>query len=49
MCVEAGHLSTAVEFYETVLDFDMVFTERIVVGRQAMESRSCRAGPATSR
>nr|BCD33695.1 4-hydroxyphenylpyruvate dioxygenase [Streptomyces violaceusniger] len=38
VCLEAGHLKTAVEFYETVLDFEMVFTERIIVGGQAMDS-----------
>ncbi len=38
VCLEAGQLIPAVEFYRTVLDFEMVFTERIVVGRQAMDS-----------
>ncbi|MER7847148.1 4-hydroxyphenylpyruvate dioxygenase [Kitasatospora sp. NPDC096077] len=38
VCLEAGQLVPTVEFYKTVLDFDMVFTERIVVGKQAMDS-----------
>jgi 4-hydroxymandelate synthase len=38
VCVEPGQLKPAIEFYETVLDFDMMFTERIVVGAQAMDS-----------
>jgi 4-hydroxymandelate synthase len=38
VCVEAGQLGTTVEFYETVLGFETVFTERIVLGRQAMDS-----------
>ncbi|MGW2377568.1 MULTISPECIES: 4-hydroxyphenylpyruvate dioxygenase [Kitasatospora] len=38
VCLEAGQLIPTVEFYRTVLGFDMVFTERIVVGRQAMDS-----------
>ncbi|MEV8631150.1 4-hydroxyphenylpyruvate dioxygenase [Streptosporangium sp. NPDC051023] len=39
VCLEAGQLGPTVDFYETVLDFEMVFTQRIVVGRQAMNSR----------
>ncbi|MEV8015626.1 4-hydroxyphenylpyruvate dioxygenase [Streptomyces sp. NPDC086554] len=39
VCLEPGQLSPTVEFYETVLDFEMVFTERIVVGGQAMDSK----------
>ncbi len=39
VCLEAGQLDPTVEFYETVLDFEMVFTQRIVVGRQAMDSK----------
>lgn len=39
MCLEPGQLVPTVEFYETVLDFEMVFTERIVVGGQAMDSK----------
>ncbi|WP_344639877.1 4-hydroxyphenylpyruvate dioxygenase [Kitasatospora cystarginea] len=38
VCLEAGQLIPTVEFYRTVLDFEMVFTERIVVGGQAMDS-----------
>lgn len=39
ICLEAGQLDPTVAFYETVLDFDMTFTERIVVGTQAMNSK----------
>ncbi|OON73484.1 4-hydroxyphenylpyruvate dioxygenase [Streptomyces tsukubensis] len=39
VCLEAGRLDPTVDFYRTVLDFEMVFTERIVVGGQAMESK----------
>lgn len=39
VCVPAGELSRTVEFYETVLDFEMIFTERIIVGEQAMDSQ----------
>ena len=37
-CLEAGQLLPAVAYYEQVLDFRTVFTERIIVGRQAMNS-----------
>ncbi|MGK4580269.1 4-hydroxyphenylpyruvate dioxygenase [Kitasatospora sp. HPMI-4] len=39
VCLEAGQLTPAVEFYRSVLDFETVFTERIVVGGQAMDSK----------
>jgi 4-hydroxymandelate synthase len=39
VCVEAGQLDPTIEFYEQVLDFDMIFTERIIVGSQAMDSK----------
>jgi 4-hydroxymandelate synthase len=39
VCVEADQLDSTVEFYESVLDFDMIFTERIIVGTQAMNSK----------
>ncbi|GLY02192.1 MULTISPECIES: 4-hydroxyphenylpyruvate dioxygenase [Actinoplanes] len=39
VCVEAGRLDEVVEHYERVFDFAMVFTERIVVGEQAMDSQ----------
>lgn len=39
VCVEAGQLNPTVEYYERVLDFDMIFTERIIVGSQAMDSK----------
>jgi 4-hydroxymandelate synthase len=39
ICVEAGQLDGTIEFYQRVFDFEMVFTERIVVGSQAMDSK----------
>jgi 4-hydroxymandelate synthase len=39
VCLEPGQLAATVAFYETVLDFSMVFTERIIVGGQAMDSQ----------
>ncbi len=39
VCVENGTLDSTVAFYEDVLDFDMIFTERIIVGSQAMDSK----------
>ncbi|MBM7172981.1 4-hydroxyphenylpyruvate dioxygenase [Streptomyces sp. G44] len=39
ICLEAGQLTPTVEFYEKVLDFQMIFEERIVVGSQAMDSK----------
>lgn len=38
-CLEPGMLDSAVSFYERVLDFEMIFTEHIVVGSQAMNSK----------
>lgn len=38
VCVEAGRLRPTVEYYKQVLDFREVFTERIMVGEQAMDS-----------
>ncbi|MGW6913311.1 4-hydroxyphenylpyruvate dioxygenase [Kitasatospora sp. NPDC054939] len=38
VCVEAGHLRDTVEFYERVLGLRNTFTEKIVVGAQAMDS-----------
>ncbi|MBM9509916.1 4-hydroxyphenylpyruvate dioxygenase [Actinacidiphila acididurans] len=38
VCVEPGRLEPTTEFYVDVLDFEAVFTEHIVVGRQAMNS-----------
>jgi 4-hydroxymandelate synthase len=38
VCLDPGQLVPTVEFYETVLDFRMIFQERIVVGNQAMDS-----------
>ncbi|MGW6532160.1 4-hydroxyphenylpyruvate dioxygenase [Streptomyces venezuelae] len=39
VCLEAGQLDPTVAYYESVLDFEMVFTERIIVGGQAMDSK----------
>ncbi|WP_030437841.1 4-hydroxyphenylpyruvate dioxygenase [Actinoplanes subtropicus] len=39
VCVEPGRLEEVVEHYERVFDFSMIFTERIVVGEQAMDSQ----------
>ncbi|MYS43022.1 4-hydroxyphenylpyruvate dioxygenase [Streptomyces sp. SID5998] len=38
VCVEAGQLRAIVRFYEEVLCLDNTFTEKIVVGAQAMDS-----------
>jgi 4-hydroxymandelate synthase len=39
VCLEGGQLDPTVEFYERVLDFRMIFEEKIVVGRQSMNSK----------
>ncbi|GGM47375.1 4-hydroxyphenylpyruvate dioxygenase [Micromonospora sonchi] len=39
ICVEPDEFDHVIEFYERVLDFETIFTERIVVGNQAMNSR----------
>jgi 4-hydroxymandelate synthase len=39
VCLEPGTLDATVAFYENVLDFEMIFTERIEVGAQAMDSK----------
>ncbi|UZJ33803.1 4-hydroxyphenylpyruvate dioxygenase [Streptomyces endophytica] len=38
VCLEPGRLGPTVEYYERALGFAAVFTERIVVGAQAMDS-----------
>lgn len=38
VCLEAGQLLPTVAYYEQVLGFRTVFTERIIVGQQAMDS-----------
>jgi 4-hydroxymandelate synthase len=40
ICLEAGTLADTVRFYEEVLDFELTFTERIVVGSQAIETQA---------
>lgn len=44
VCVEAGRLDETVEFYRRVLDFDLTFTERIVVGDQAIVTKAVQSG-----
>jgi 4-hydroxymandelate synthase len=39
VCVEAGLIDSTVEFYQQVLDFKLIFTERIVVGAQAIVTK----------
>ncbi len=39
VCVEAGSLDATVEFYAKVLDFELIFTERVEVGTQAMTTK----------
>ncbi len=39
VCVEPGQIDATVEFYQQVLDFDLIFTERIAVGAQAMTTK----------
>lgn len=39
VCLGAGQLHPTVEFYEKVLDFRMIFEEKIVVGAQSMNSK----------
>lgn len=39
VCVEAGTVDATVAFYEQVLDFELIFIERIEVGTQAMTTK----------
>jgi 4-hydroxymandelate synthase len=39
ICVAAGDLDPTVEFYQAVLDFPLIFSERIAVGSQAMTTK----------
>jgi 4-hydroxymandelate synthase len=39
VCVPAGQIDSTVEFYRQVLDFELIFTERIAVGAQAMTTK----------
>jgi 4-hydroxymandelate synthase len=39
VCLTAGQLEPTVEFYLTVLDFRMIFEEKIYVGTQSMNSK----------
>jgi 4-hydroxymandelate synthase len=39
VCVEAGQIGSTIEFYRRVLGFELIFTERIAVGSQAMTTK----------
>ncbi|GIH67785.1 4-hydroxyphenylpyruvate dioxygenase [Sphaerimonospora thailandensis] len=39
VCVEAGQIEAVTRFYQKILDFDMIFSERIAVGSQAMTTQ----------
>jgi 4-hydroxymandelate synthase len=39
VCVQPGHIDGTVEFYRRVLDFELIFTEHIVIGTQAMTTK----------
>jgi 4-hydroxymandelate synthase len=39
MCVHSGQLDPTIEFYRNVLDFELIFDERIAVGNQAMTTK----------
>lgn len=39
VCVYAGDLDTTVSFYRDVLDFELIFAERVQVGSQAMTTK----------
>ncbi|MCA1559341.1 MAG: 4-hydroxyphenylpyruvate dioxygenase [Acidobacteria bacterium] len=44
VCLESGQLQSAVRFYCDVLGFFTIFTERVVVGNQAMNSEVVQGG-----
>lgn len=39
VCVPAGQIDATVEAYQRILDFELIFTERIAVGAQAMTTK----------
>lgn len=39
VCVPSGEIDDTVDFYRDVLDFELIFTERIAVGSQAMTTK----------
>ncbi|SDJ97358.1 4-hydroxymandelate synthase [Actinopolyspora mzabensis] len=39
VCVEHGHIDATVDFYRQVLDFELLFSEKVVVGDQAMTTK----------
>ncbi|GAA2553474.1 4-hydroxyphenylpyruvate dioxygenase [Winogradskya consettensis] len=47
VCVEPGQLDATVRFYEDVLAFNNVFSERIVVGNQAIETVAVQSASAS--
>ncbi|MEN3539932.1 4-hydroxyphenylpyruvate dioxygenase [Microbispora sp. ZYX-F-249] len=44
VCVEPGRIDDTVEFYRRVLGFELVFTEHVVVGSQAMTTKVVQSG-----
>lgn len=44
VCVESGQIDATVDFYRQVLDFELIFTEHIVVGSQAMTIKVVQSG-----
>ena len=39
VCVEYGQIDATVEFYQNVLDFDLIFVEHLEIGNQAMTTK----------
>ena len=39
VCVESGEIDATVKAYQRILDFELIFTERIAVGSQAMTTK----------
>ncbi|HEY9472723.1 MAG TPA: VOC family protein, partial [Mycobacteriales bacterium] len=39
VCLEPGRIDSTVDFYQELLDFELIFTERIVVGSQAITTK----------
>lgn len=47
VCVPSGELGATVDFYRHVLDFQLIFAERITVGDQAMTTEVVKSGSVT--
>ncbi|MEV0829601.1 4-hydroxyphenylpyruvate dioxygenase [Nonomuraea rubra] len=47
VCVPSGELGATVDFYRHVLDFQLIFSERITVGDQAMTTEVVKSGSVT--